>query len=93
MQKKWYTEFYSFDQDVAKSVWEKLKSGYELVINDPSSSDKNTGPLEHVFKVIFFQSNVRKCKNLNYYKNQVILSKSNYCSYLTMVGSQTEVWL
>ena len=65
MQKKWYAEFYSFDQDDAKSVWEKLKNGYELVINDPSSSDKNTGPLEHVFKVKIFQTNARKYKNLN----------------------------
>ena len=64
MQKKWYTVFYSFDQDEAKSVWKKLKNGYELVINDPTSSDKNTGPLEHVFKVIFFQLNVRKHKNV-----------------------------
>ena len=52
MQKEWYKEFYSFEQDEAKSVWEKLTTGYELVINDPSNSDKNTGPLEHVFKVL-----------------------------------------
>ena len=71
MQKKWYTEFYSFDQDEAKSVWEKLTNGYELVINDPSSSDKNTGPLEHVFKVIFFQPNIRK------YRNDILKFSSN----------------
>ena len=63
MQKKWYTVFYSFDQDEAKSVWKKLTNGYELVINEPSSSDKDTGPLEHVFKVKIFQPNVRKYKN------------------------------
>ena len=71
MQKKWYTEFYSFEQDEAKSVWEKLKNGYELVINDPSSSDENTGPLEHVFKVIFFQPNVIRYKKSNFSSNTI----------------------
>ena len=72
MQKKWYTEFYSFDQDEAKSVWEKLTNGYELVINDPSSSDKNTGPLEHVFKVIFFQPNIRKYRNVKKFSSNTM---------------------
>ena len=72
MQKKWYTEFYSFDQDDAKSVWKKLKNGYELVINDPLSSDKNTGPLEHVFKVKIFQPNVRKYKNVIFFSSNAI---------------------
>ena len=50
-QKEWYKEFYSYDQDEAKSYWEKLTQGYELVIGDPSKPKDEQEPFEHVFKV------------------------------------------